>query len=375
MCVLSEDPEEAAPIANAVAETYRAYQGNLLQSVPPPVSSPFKAELMSRASTARRPERLQTLLGVARDALGAILLGVTAGSLVALVGFRRKSPESADVLPSVFMIVFSVVVGVSALKSSANLAVATADGLLLAFVVGGVADWFLFLRKKYPETPNTFPAVFMIVFLSVVGLGVLHAVFSTKWYCSTARLRLRPATPDRAGLGTAPGGYAAYDPQLIKTQGDVIRSEDTLRPVIEDLDLNRQWGARYSDGTPLQTSWTLASLKRRIEVRRVPDTCLIEIRAVSEKAEEAAKLANSLAKTYRGYLSDRLVASAQETTAIQADVLDHGVPAASPMRHHELAQLVSYALMGLCLAFAAGGGALWVASELVKADRRKLLGP
>jgi multisubunit Na+/H+ antiporter MnhE subunit len=368
--VRSEDPEEAAQIANALAETYRAYPGKLLGGVPALVPSPFKAEVMGRALTVGKSERLKLLLEVARHASGAMLFGVAAGAAAVWVVFRRRRPRATDVLPWLFVIVFFVVLGGSVLNSQANLAVTTAAGLLLAFVVGGVANWFVFLRKRYPETPNVFPAVFITAFLLAVGVGILDAAFSAEWYCSTARLRLRPTVPDRAGLATAPGGYAVYDPQLIKTQCDVIRSENTLRPVIHDLDLNRLWGARYSDGTPLQTSWTLAALRRRMEVRRVPDTCLIEVRVFSEKADEAARLANGLVETYREHLRDHLVAFPQDPTAIQAEFLDHAVPAARAWPHYQLAQLISYASIGLCLAFAAGGGALWVASELVKARQK-----
>jgi len=274
---------------------------------------------------------------------------------------------SPDVLPLVSTIVFSVVLGVSALKSSANLAVATAAGLLFAFVVGGVADWFLFLRKKFPETPNIFPAVFMTVFLLVAGVGVLDAVLSTKWYCSTARLRLRVASTDRAGQGTWPGGSAVYDSQFIKTEGDFIRSEAILRPVIVDLDLNRRWGKRYSNGsddTAISTQQTLALLKARIEVRRVPDTCLIEIRVQSDTAEEAARLANALGETYRDHRGDHPATSPQGPAASQVEVLDHAVPAASPMRHHQLEQLASYGWVGLCLAFVVGGKIMWGVSEI-----------
>ena len=378
ICVLSEDPNEATQVANALAETYHAYQGNRLKDLPPSLSSPLRVQVMDRALPVRAPVQPNNLPGLARDALGSILLGVAAGSVVVLVGFRRKPPMSADVLPSVFVIVFSVVLGVSALKSSANLAVATAAGLLLAFVVGAVADWFMFLRKKYPETPNVFSAVFMTVFLLVAGVGALDAVLSTKWYSSTARLRLRLASPDRAGQGTSPGGSAVYDSQLVQNEGDFIRSEDILRPVIADLDLNRQWGKRYSygnDDTPISTKQAIALLKKRIEVHRIPDTCLIEIRVRSDKAEEAARLANALAETYRGHRRDHPATSPQGPIAIQVEVLDHGVPAASPVGHYELEQFVSYALVGLCLAFAVGGKVMWGVSEILAAQRRKLSRP
>lgn len=367
VCVLSEDPDQAARIANALGETYREYQGNLLKRVPPPMSSRLKAEVTNRALPASKPERLKTVLGVARGALGAILLGVAAGSVVVWIAFRIKPPMATDVLPRLFVIVFSAVLGTSALKSSVNLAVATAAGLLLAFVVGGVADWFVFLRKKYPETPNVFPAVFTTVILLVIGVGVISAAVSPGWYPSMTRLRLLLVKPDRARLGTALGGSTVCDPQLIKTQCDVICSEDILRPVIEDLDLNRQWGKRYNDGTPLQTWWTIESLKGRIDARRIPDTCLIEIRVLSEKAEEAARLADALGGTYRDHLRKRVAVSGQEPTPIEAEILDFAVPAVSPLPHSGLRQLIAYALAGLCAAFALGGVAAWNVAGLAKA--------
>ena len=116
-------------------------------------------------------------------------------------------------------------------------------------------------------------------------------------------------------------------------------------------------------------------LERTIEVRRIPDTCLIEIRILSEKAEEAARLANALGETYLNHRRDHPATSPQGPAAIEVEVLDHAVPAASPMRHHELKQLVSYALAGLCLAFAIGGKVMWGVSEIVEARSRKLLRP
>ena len=373
VCVHSEDPGEAAQIANVLVETYRAYLGNLLKDLPPPVSIPLKAQVIDRALPVLGPVQPNNLPGAARDALGAILLGVAAGSVVVLAGFRRRPPVCGDILPLVFIIVFSLALSFSALESSVNLAVATAAGLLLAFVVGGVADWFLFLRQQYPEAPNVFPAVFMAVLLLVTGVGALDVVLSSKWYSSTARLRVGLASTDRVRQGPSPGGPAVYDSHLFGNEGDFIRSEDILRPVIDDLDLSRQWGKRYNYGTPVATQQTIAHLKERINVRRVPGTCLIEISVQSDQSEEAAGLANAIAATYRAHRRDHLAAYPQASAAIQVEVLDHAVPAASPEGHRELEQLVAYALGGLCLAFAAGGGAVWTVSEIAKAKRKSLL--
>ena len=110
-------------------------------------------------------------------------------------------------------------------------------------------------------------------------------------------------------------------------------------------------------------------------MRRIPGTCLIEIRVFSERAEEAARLANALGETYRDHLRDHPVASPQEPAAIQAEILDSAVPAASPMLQYTLKPLISWALAGLCLAFAVGGVVAWNVSGLVKAQSRKLLTP
>jgi capsular polysaccharide biosynthesis protein len=101
-----------------------------------------------------------------------------------------------------------------------------------------------------------------------------------------------------------------------------------------------------------------------IEVRRIPETCLIEIRVLSEKAEEATRLANALGETYLNHRRDHPATSPQGPAAIEVEVLDHAVPAASPMWHYELAQLASYALAGLCLAFAVGGKVMWGVAEV-----------
>ena len=297
---------------------------------------------------------------IARSALAATLLGAAVGPGVVLLALRKGLRET-HVLPSLFMVVFLAVLGASALNPSVNLAVAASAGLMLALVVGGSADWFLFLARTYPATPHLFPAVFMTVLLLVLGVGGCDVLTSPGWYRSTARLGLR--------LGTSPDSRPVPDPQLIKTECEVIRSDDILRPVIEGLDLNKQWGKRYHEGYPLKTSETRVFLKRRIDVRSIPDTWFIEIRAHSEQAGEAALLANNLAETYR----DHLLKSAQGPTAIQAEFLDHAVPATSALAQYKWVPLIGYALLGLCLAFAAGGGSLRVAS-LIAALKAKAQG-
>ena len=90
-----------------------------------------------------------------------------------------------------------------------------------------------------------------------------------------------------------------YDPYFIQTEFELIQSEVILGKVIDDLDLNREWGKKYAGGERLKTSETLAMLKGRIDLRPVRNTSLIEIRVYSEKAEEASRIANAVAEAYK----------------------------------------------------------------------------
>ena len=81
----------------------------------------------------------------------------------------------------------------------------------------------------------------------------------------------------------------------------MIQSEVILGKVIEDLDLNNEWGKKYANGERLKTSETIAMLKGRIDLRPVRNTSLIEIRVFSEKADEAAKIANAIAEAYKAH--------------------------------------------------------------------------
>lgn len=372
---LGKDGEEAARIANAVGQAYCEYQNNLLQRLASPVSKSFNAEVMNRALTITRPQRLRTIAGVARETLGAILLGAAAGLLVVRTAYRRNPPVTTEVLPWLFVLVFFVVLGVGMIESTVSLSVATAVGLLLAFVVGSIADWFCFLRRRYPEPRNVIAAVFVAVLFLMIGLGAINAAWSGEWYSSTARVRLRRVTPHREGPGIASGASPVYDPKLIGTECDAICSESNLCSVIRVLDLDKQLGARYYGGTPFATSWSLAYLKKRCRVRRLPGTCLIEICVLTEKPDDAAEFANTLVDSYRGRQNDPHQGPQDQPTALEVEVLDHATPPTSPTHQYILGQIMSWSLTGLCVAFVAAGAAGWAASQIAKARAKTLVAP
>jgi uncharacterized protein involved in exopolysaccharide biosynthesis/beta-lactamase regulating signal transducer with metallopeptidase domain len=132
--------------------------------------------------------------------------------------------------------------------------------------------------------------------LLLIILGVCLAVGPTT-YQSTARIRVERDQMDGAALANDRGS-PSYDPYFIQTEFEVIESEPILSKVIEDLDLNKEWSKKYANGERLKTPETIALLRARIDLRPVRNTSLIEIRAFSEKPDEAARLANAIAQAY-----------------------------------------------------------------------------
>jgi capsular exopolysaccharide synthesis family protein len=94
---------------------------------------------------------------------------------------------------------------------------------------------------------------------------------------------------------------AGYDPYLIQTEFEIMQSEKVLGRVIDSLDLNDKWGAKYNGGTPLKTEDTMQLLKQRMSLSPERNTKLIDITVYSEDKDDAARLANGIAQAYQDY--------------------------------------------------------------------------
>jgi succinoglycan biosynthesis transport protein ExoP len=145
--------------------------------------------------------------------------------------------------------------------------------------------------------------VILAVFLLVVITATLVTFILPEYFSSTARIKIERDQSDIVELqrGGASGLPGAYDPYFIQTEFEVIQSELILGKVIDALDLNKTWGAKFAGGETLKQSETIGLLKNRMELRPVRNTQLIEIRVVSEKPEEAMLIANKIAEAYREY--------------------------------------------------------------------------
>lgn len=146
--------------------------------------------------------------------------------------------------------------------------------------------------------------VILAVFLLVVITATLVTFILPESYSSLARIKVERDRSDIADL-TGQSIMGSYDPYFIQTEFEVIQSEVVLGKVIEAQDLNTKWGKKFNGGQKLTTTETMTLLKKQMDLRPVRNTSLIEIRVFSDSSEEAALLANEIAKTYQAYRLDQ----------------------------------------------------------------------
>src|SRR2546426_801885 len=144
--------------------------------------------------------------------------------------------------------------------------------------------------------------VILAVFLLVVLTTTAVTFILPESYASTVRIAVEKDTSDIMPLMGYPTS-AQYDPYFIQTEFEKIRSKKVLYTVIEELDLNNKWKDRYGSGVPLKNTESFGILSQLIDVRQTRNTTLIEIRVYSDAkekpAEEAALIANTIAKVYK----------------------------------------------------------------------------
>ena len=94
--------------------------------------------------------------------------------------------------------------------------------------------------------------IILAVFLLVVITATLVTFILPESFSSTTRIKIERDQSDVTPLMGERGGMVSYDPYFIQTEFELIQSELILGKVIEDLDLNREWGKKYANGEPSQ---------------------------------------------------------------------------------------------------------------------------
>jgi capsular exopolysaccharide synthesis family protein len=141
--------------------------------------------------------------------------------------------------------------------------------------------------------------VILAVFLLVVITATLVTYILPPTYSSSAQIKVEQDGTDIPSFDQM--SQRGYSPYFIQTEFKVLQSQLILEPVIKDLHLNEEWGKKYNNGQPLKTSETIELLRHAINLTPVRNSSIIEIEVFSDKPDEAADIANDIAKFYQEY--------------------------------------------------------------------------
>jgi uncharacterized protein involved in exopolysaccharide biosynthesis len=205
--------------------------------------------------------------------------------------------------------------------------------------------------------------VLLLVFgIGLIGLAVLltpSAMLTVfilpERYSSEARVQIAAPTGIQAPIP------ARGVPYWVQTEAEIVQSKPILEQVVSNLDLGREWGKKYKEVGSLPPEVACLILKSSLKVHPVPNTSLLAIRCESERAAEAARNANEIAKVY----CESRLAQAKETAApgtgvvAPAGIIDQAEPALRPVNTKAPAIVVAVAvsaflgLSGVALLFLA----------------------
>ena len=148
-------------------------------------------------------------------------------------------------------------------------------------------------------------AIIITVFLITAIIATAVTFILPVSYSSSAQINIEPDSgvdiSTMSGQGsTAPG----YDPYFLQTQLEILQGPAVLGRVVEALNLNAVWGKKYGVDT-FKTSETVEFLKSQMGLSSVRNTTLVGIIVYSADKNEAATLANAIAKAYHDYRVDR----------------------------------------------------------------------
>ena len=92
------------------------------------------------------------------------------------------------------------------------------------------------------------------------------------------------------------GMQRSYDPQFVATQFQILQKTEILYPVIERLELVKEFSP---PGQRLPLQQVYFRLKRSMQLQEVRNTGLIEIGVFDTDAQRAANIANTIAVVYQ----------------------------------------------------------------------------
>ena len=207
-------------------------------------------------------------------------------------------------------------------------------------------------RRSKGSAIALFFTLFFLVFTVVVITATLITFILPESFASTARIKVEESSTNSTANPDARSFQSHYDPYLAQTEVEVIQSELILGKVVEELELNTEWGKKYAGGEKLKTAESMALLRARLDSRPIANTSIIQIRFFSENPSEAAKLANATVRIY-------VQRTHSPSSVVKAEVIDSAVPGMRPVRPNKPLNIALGILVGGILGVGAGALGAW----------------
>lgn len=135
--------------------------------------------------------------------------------------------------------------------------------------------------------------ILLTFFLVMVTAGVT-TYFLPKQFFSKVTMEVK--TDNSGPVNIYGTQQRAYDPQFVATQFQILQKTEILYPVIERLDLVKEFSP---PGQRLPLQQVYFRLKRSMQLQEVRNTGLIEIGVYDTEAERARNIANTIAIVYQ----------------------------------------------------------------------------
>jgi len=169
----------------------------------------------------------------------------------------------------------------------------------------------------------------LIIVIAFIGIGVVYTIgFVEPKYSAKTTLVLAGANGSDA-TNSITTTEVTLNSKLVATYSEIVKSDAVVGAVINNLNLNMKDN----------------ELKRQVSVTAVEDADIIRITVTNENAEEAAKIANEIAKVF----SDKI----KELYKINnINVLDQAIPNYTPANINHTKDVIIFAFIGVVISVA-----------------------
>ncbi len=169
----------------------------------------------------------------------------------------------------------------------------------------------------------------LIIVIVFIGIGVVYTIgFVEPRYSAKTTLVLASANGGETGNAITTTDVN-LNSKLVSTYSEIVKSDAVVGSVIQNLNLS------IKDN----------ELKKMVSVSAVEDADIIKITVTNENADEAAKIANEIAKVFSEKVKELYKIN-------NINILDQAIPDYSPSNINHTKDVIIFAFIGIVLAIA-----------------------